>query len=557
MRFYVILSLNDFKPKSDEVGYFRQALEYQKIFKGILNSEIPQKKEFIQAYKQGRFPPVNSVLFALSFLIFSHKFIVARFLLILISALTTFLVFHVTAKLINSHAAFYAAMIHALFPSFISFSHLLYSETVFIFFLMLIFYLAIVLFESKQTIKICAFSLALGFLVGVLLLTRESALLFAFFPPVCFAFILKKKLHKILVPLLIIFSTLITALPWKYAVNKMEKGTALSSKSIEFILYKHNNRFSRKGFMYSSNKDLNAVKRTLAKYSRKNNVTSSQAAKTLFIKEITNHFPAFVKRASDNFLLMWSFDFFPLRQIFNLGYPPLPSILVVIIFFCFLFSHIFFIFFMFIGLLAKDLNIYKKLLILSLVIIGMLPYLITISHTRYALPQIALLLPLAGLGIDKLKQSKNVLVIFSIVFIGLLAVYYYTYNNFYYNKLRPSSYYANILRYSNKLFSKIEYSEKLVLVPAKRSAGDRITIKIVNDKNYSFAKNKKIFQCGLKKAKKSFNIVSIDPESPLKLEIFSMAAQRVVKISPISRKNWQRNVDIFPGKLKIVWEGGR
>jgi 4-amino-4-deoxy-L-arabinose transferase-like glycosyltransferase len=559
VRVLVVLPLGDFQPKFDERAYYKQAAGYLQLFHSALHGEAPARKDVRNAYNRGGFLPFNSILLALGFLLFSKKVLVARFIIILISTLTTMMVFLVTAKLFHFQAAFYAGLAHVFYPSFVSFAHLLWSETAFIFFLLVALYICLAMMGSRAGKRLLVLSLALGFFLGILALTRGSALSFLVFFPIWFAFIVKRKWFKILVPLTILSTVAITVLPWEYVLYRMEgKFVLLSTIGNQFFLYKYNNSHVRDGVMYASRQDLAAAKRTLKKYSLTQKIPPSKAAMSLFLKEITSHFPAFVKRIFENFLQMWTFDFFPLRHILNLAYPPLPALLIGFISLFFMLAPIGLVFLAIIGFFSRGLGWQIKLLLFSLIVVGMLPYLISLSHTRYNLPQIALLLPVAGYGAAKLRQAKRAWALLPVVGFALIAVYVHTYNNYIYKELRPSSYYRGIRDYSGKLLQRLEFKDQLILKPLGDFGGDRLVLTIAAGEPYRFwgVGDGRGMRLPLRHAPVVVRIISDNPKLPLCLAIHSLAADSTVLVSPIAREAWQREREIFPGKLEIIWTGG-
>lgn len=559
IRLLAFLPLHRMQMRFDEREYFRQAVGYERLAQSALQGEAPARKDVLQAYNGGGFLPLNSILIGLGFLFLPDTVFAARLIVILFSVLTTLLVFLTARKLLDERAAFFAALLHALFPSFICFSHYLWSETLFILVLFLVLYIALVMMESGRTPRLFLWAALLGFVLGLLALTRGAALALLFFFPIWLAWVMKGKVYRILVPLTVVFTVALTLYPWERILFRMErKFVVLSTIGNEYSLYTYNNPFVRRGSMYASWDDVRAAGRYLKDYSVSKGITQPSAARVLVMREITHHFPAFVKRTFENVLQMWTVDFFPMRQVFNMGYPPLPPWLILLGGVIFFIAHAALLCLALIGFFARGLPLRKTVLVLGMVVVGSLPYLLMLSHTRYNLPQVALLLPFAGYGALKWQGQKLRLPLTIAVAVGLLVVCIHTYANNTREELRPSSYYHGLLRGPDKVFPGTEFKDQLVLIPRPAMAGDRLSVRLPANGRYRFLyrRHDRLLKAKIGKNQIVMNIVAEDPDVPLRIEITSRNENRTFVISPLSGKYWRREREIIPGKLALVWNGG-
>lgn len=548
----------DVPAKYDEKTYYERAESYQSIYKDLIAFKTPDPADKKNAYKRGVWPPFHPMLLGFLFLIVGKSVAAARIFIAIISALTTILVFLFTTKLADRKTGIAAALIHIFYPPFIAFSHYLWSETLFIFLLFLALYLAAVIPAAETSKKRILLSLLLGIALGLSVITRAAALLFLIIIPVWVILNLKIKREKIIIPLLIIITVLLVIFPWEYTLVSREKRFAFLTNYSSRNLYMGNNEFVRQKLDYDLH-DLEYLPyRALRKYAKQNSLHIEAAARELAVKEIKSHFGAFIKRAFSKFLLLWPINSYPMRYLFEVVYPPMSSSLLQIIIFIFVISYILFSIFAVKGIFAGEMPLKHIILILSLVIAGMAPYIIAASHTRYNLPQVALLLPLAGVGLVHFKKKIAwTMIIAAITICASLALSFYAYKNYLYKVLHPSSYYRQTVSPLDKLFKKettlVDAIELTANGPAHQ---DLVTLTILNDGNYSFKrdKNEKTIQVNLKQ-KKLIDIFSVRPQETLFLKVHSAKQRKAALINPISPNFWYKSQPIM-GNISLSWAGG-
>jgi 4-amino-4-deoxy-L-arabinose transferase-like glycosyltransferase len=120
-------------PVFDEKAYFARAVAFANIAKSLLAGVAPRPLDVGEAYLTGAWPPLHSMLLAVPLLFASATPTAARAIVVLLSALTTPVVYLLARRFTSSRAALAAALGHAALPSMIAFSHYLWSETTYMF----------------------------------------------------------------------------------------------------------------------------------------------------------------------------------------------------------------------------------------------------------------------------------------------------------------------------------------------------------------------------------------------------------------------------------------
>jgi 4-amino-4-deoxy-L-arabinose transferase-like glycosyltransferase len=128
------------------------------------------RNDIFYAYR----PPGYSFFLAGIYVIFGHSYLVVKLVQIVLSALTGWLIYLLMKRLHAERSALLAAAFFALYPPFVKYTSLLWSETLFIFLVVAFMYF---LFKSQEAFRPLA-GLAAGFFLGAASLTREAAIYF-------------------------------------------------------------------------------------------------------------------------------------------------------------------------------------------------------------------------------------------------------------------------------------------------------------------------------------------------------------------------------------------
>ena len=190
----------------------------------------------------------------------------------------------------------------------------------------------------------------------------------------------------------------------------------------------------------------------------------------------------------------------------------------------------------------------------------MLPYIVAFGHTRFNLPQVALLVPLAGYGMAKYKQKNILSALISIVAgICLCAIFFHTYNNYIHKLLRPSSYYRGSINVMDNVFrTETNFKDVIKVKRNNPKYVDVLTLKILNEKNYSFLykKDKKKKRIRIDRKTKTRYIYSSNPTEPLILSFYSKKQNKSVELTPVSKDYWNEYQLISIDNIELSWLGG-
>ena len=397
VRLLVLLALGPMAPLYDEGGYVSRGRGFEAIYGHLLAFSAPPDSALDAAYGRGTWPPLHPMLLGMAFSLFGSSLAVARLLGTLLSSATTPVVFLVTRRIASLRAAHAAALLHVVYPSFVAFSHLLWSESVYILCLLLALLLVLVTLDTRSARLKTLLSAAAGAALGLSALTRAAALPLLFVLPLGLLWFDLKSPRATLRAGLVFATALLVLSPWLVALRRQEGHFVPISTAAGYNLVLGNNPWpGARG---------RELRRNIGRVASEQGITRTQAERASAAGEIRRHPGAFVGRSVVRFRRLWASDEFAKRHLLSAIYPPLPAWMVWALLVVLISSLGMFLTFALAGLTA--IRIHRKgLLLVLLVAASCVPPVLTVSNTRMGLPLLALLLPIAGQGVFILSRTS-------------------------------------------------------------------------------------------------------------------------------------------------------
>jgi 4-amino-4-deoxy-L-arabinose transferase-like glycosyltransferase len=386
----------------DAYGYFFRAIGFQQIMFDLLQGQLPSSDSFWIAYSN-HWPPLQALLLALGFTIFGSTVTIGQGIMVLLSALTTPLVYLVTSKLSGRRAAILASLVFAIYPSFIHLSLRLLSETTYIFLSFLIFYFALIAVEVNQARKAFLIAALVGFLLGISTLTRAAALPWIPIFASWIAWNSREKKFQILLPIVILIVCGITLLPWEIALYKVENRFVMVATSGDENLYRGNNPWIPDGFGSYGSITMPYMREAAAEYMDQYQVSDKEAYRELALQEIKGAPVKFIERGFYKLRELWSIDDDIYLFIVTVIYPPVNNAWAGIIFGINTIALPLSLAGGIWGLLIPDPCLRARMLIVGLIVSSVAVVFVTIGEeARFHLPLLAVLLPAIGHGLAHL-----------------------------------------------------------------------------------------------------------------------------------------------------------
>lgn len=448
----------------DAQGYYNRAVGVEFTLGSLSSGQLPSSVDLARAFSSS-WPPLQSLILGIGFLFFGHGLFVGRIIMVVLSAVTTPMVFLVTQDFSNRRAALWAAGIHALYPSFIHYSLRLFSETTFVFVLFLLLLVVLRLPHAKSLKGVVLFAAMAGLLLGLGTLVRAMTLAWI---PVVGLWAGRQVIgyrSKLLTGILVLGVAGLALLPWEALVYAREGRVVLVTRAADVSAYlaKHF-QFQIPIFGQEASSD-----KTDARIVDEAKTERQAGVRTAF------EVPSPLRQLAR----MWNPDFTLFRYLLILGYMPLDPTLVGLLILLMVVCFVAFIVFALWGLWLAFPSLQHRWLIIGLLLAASLLHAVTFGQSRYSIPLLALLLPAAGHSLahgnvlfGKANRLRTACMFASCV---VLSVVIYSGVPYEYGTLAPSSHYASLIRRMDAVLEQETLvSDRLVL----RVVGDQFPEKI-------------------------------------------------------------------------------
>jgi 4-amino-4-deoxy-L-arabinose transferase-like glycosyltransferase len=535
-------------PLHDEGEYLKRGKAFAAIVERLTDFESPPERTIDRAYGNGTWPPTHPLLIGLALRLFGESTTIARLAIVVISSLTTPLVFLLTLSLARRPAALWAAVLHLIHPSFLAFSHYLWSETTFIFFLLLT---ALSLFRSGDTPSIrrqMLWAVLAGLSLGLVALTRAVALPLVVVIPIWMVAAGRGSRAAWGRAGLLLGIVVLVVSPWQWMLQRREGQFVPLSSSASYNLVLGNNPWPgvRGG----------ALKRRIEGRAQELDTTSAAAARIIVLDEIKKDPAGFAGRCWQRVRTLWGLDTFVLRHVLMVIYPPLSGIAIWCLLGALLIALLVSTGLIGAGIAVGPLDSQRLLLLLMAAAIAVPPTL-TYSSSRMGLPLLALLLPLAGAGavaIRSLTTGRRLVVGGLVAATALSAV----------TLASPgalawpgaSSHYRTTVAHLDRLLG------------TETPLGDCLQARVSDRVEVTLSEGYRFTRGGVRTRRvrpgqhpANLDIVSLENESSapvpvLRLLIRAQGEAEPTEVTPIRRASWQRWTQTPVEGISVRWCGG-
>ena len=408
------ISYSGMSPLYDENTYLTRAVGYGNVVRAYFTGNTPTQTDWDWGYRNGGWPPLHPLLIGIAFAVFGPGLVLARLIVMLQSAATTGVVFALTHRLAGRRAAIFAAGLHIVYPSFVGYSHLLWSETTYILVLLVAVQFALKTAKAERTGGRIFAAVACGTFLGLTGLTRAAVLPLLCIIPIWVGWRMKTWKQRFAVPAVVWVTALVWLSPWLWNLHVREGRFVLLSTAAGYNLYLGNNPWSLEAQSRSE------ARTALQDYMREHQVSRDEAGRALALHHIRADYPGFLKRCWSHARAMFVPDWYVLRHLFYAIYPPVSSKAAYGLLIAFALSFAVFGAATLAGLLFGSRAAWLRGLPLLCVVFGFLPHVLTIANSRMTFPLLALLLPAAGAGLALLNRRRAWLG-FGVMCIGMLA----------------------------------------------------------------------------------------------------------------------------------------
>lgn len=589
------------KPVFDEVSYLERSIGLANIVGDFIEGRSIQQADVTLFYGEdpftgGWWPPLQMVLINLSRLLpFSSDLVVkARLLTLLLSTLTVPLVYLVALRTFGKRSSLLASFLFAIYPSFIAFSHYLWSETLFILLLLGTIYFAFASVHATNPRQSLWTASLTGFFLGLSSLTRTTTLPFFVFVPLWlflaqtfqytqapFIEPLKEQLPvtkpterqkngmaRLTGPVVVILIAVAVILPWETVLYLKEGYVVPLSTSGGYNFYV--------GTIPTFITREAAEERILA-YSAATGLHRDAAARALGLKFIRENPELFRAATADKLRRPWAGDLFILRHLFQVVYPPLPPTVALwgtVILYA---SFILLLATAVIGIIVtlferaypspSSRYVFLRPLqwlstnrgfLISAVALLFLFTLIGIPNSRTVLPTIALLTIFSAHGIHTLLASKGPKLLFLSLIVVLSALIIgqnIQIVNRRHPDLHPSSYYYHTIVRMGSYLRTVYYNDRVTLYDQSEQPRSYMISVLSDDYELVDAEASETqWHSSRAEPTSSMEFRSRNPTTPLMLRLVDLKTNQSVIIEPVHIEAWQGWLPTGIDGLLYRWE---
>ncbi|MCA9248607.1 MAG: glycosyltransferase family 39 protein [Planctomycetales bacterium] len=453
----------DTPPVYDEGGYFLRAQGAADTFTSLLTLDHAGLRSGLYSwFGWGKWPPLYPWLLSLGMPFFEDNVVGARCVNVLLSSLTTWVVYCLASRIaMNRAVAVIAAGLHALHPTLIAYAVLLWSETAYTLFLMLCILFMVQAMQAKELRKRRSHYLLASAALAATGLIRAASLPLFVIVPVLVAWLELRRNHPAPYRLAagMAATVLVIILPYQAVLCGVHKKIVLLSTASDYNLYLGNNPWVplENGSSWGDNPSKAKVHRAMA---------TGDVAGRLAREEIAAHPMRFVARSAFRLRMLWSPDFFPLRHVLSAAAPPTYPWGVALLTCGTLLAFVFVLGWGLFGLLAVDQFHWGAKTIAWGMCVGLtIGPVVTIAMSRLHFSMTVILLPFAAAGVLAMSSrmgfrqlacgvGSGAFVLFALSSIPVVVGQH----------LLPSSYYAHLLTpVAERLNRTVEYRDVIAI----------------------------------------------------------------------------------------------
>lgn len=544
---------NDTPPLFDEAAYLARAAGFAELVSAVVCGQPDQfQAAWKQAYGSGVWPPLNALLLSTAHALPGHEIALARLLTALVSALTTGVVYRLTCRLAGSRAGLAAAILHIVYPSFVAFSHLLWSETLYVLFTLLALDAAARLLDARPGVR-WRYAVLAGLFVGLAGLARASVLALLVAIVVVLAVRLRGMRGRVVAPAVVIAVSVLVVSPWLAALRAGEGRFVLLSTENGYNLLLGNNPWFTD--------ELNRRQASLAvdERMRATGLSRDEAAQQI-AGEFIRHDPlGFAGRWTDRMRRHLLLDWFVLRHVLYCAYPPIAPLVPAVLMPALGFALIVVFAAAARGAVVPGAALRHRSLFLVAALCTAAMQSVSMANGRMSLPIFAILLPLAGAGAaDGLARRKWTGLLF---LVGAGAAYWAL------NTSAPpialhgpavvSSYYAGAARWIAAWSGlKLGTRDHFELRFGGQAPGEAIQVDLIGD-GYAFEPGggtSRVWRTDESRTM-SFFAASDAPPQPITVRLTRTRDRHTAQISPVQAGYWRQERPTGLEDVTIQWRG--
>lgn len=532
-------------PLYDEGSYLNRSLGAARVAYALVTGELPDHEDLDRWYGDGWYPPLFPLLLTGAHLFPDDVPSAARIVNVVFSSLTTVVLFLLVYQMTQRrNIAMVTALLHAVYPSFIGYSHLLWSETVFSFFLLLAVAFVGAMSRASTTRRTHAFAMLAGTCLGATALIRAAAIPLLLAVPIYVFWVCRRPARHRGMPawLTAVAAVVITVTPWQLVVlSRSNSGVITSASGSNF--YMGNNPWVPMAVGASFVAETKPLVKQRLEHAQ-------ESPFRLALREIASHPVQTMLRSMARFRMLISPDYYVIRHAVRTVYPPMPSWGLLLLSLSCIVTY-----WLVVGLVIRGVveprvwNQSEWLLLIVAMALAVGPIL-TVARSRYHQPILVVLLPFAAIGLCRLLRplARVRWVLGGCAFVIFLAISASALPVLCRWILRPSSHYHAVM--SQLPFGwgeHMPFEDQVILRGADWPHLKRLQIRFPDGPGrVSFDERRRLM---------FVKIQSVEPNKPAEMVLFEPATRETANVRPIAADRWRRWRRTSLNGVECMWSG--
>jgi len=537
------------QPLADESAYLRRSIAFNQIFQNFEAGEPIDSAAEWQAYGGGRWPPLLPMLLGAGIYVSGFNEIdaqitIARLLIVIISALSTGVVYLLTKKLLDAQSAIASAFIHIFSLEALVYSHRLMSEVPYGFLILVVFYALVSFWKASKLYYHIGWIIVCGIALGLAGLVRASALTFLIAIPllvIWYRAISFRFIYAICLGLI----SLIVLMPWLSYLSEKEGEFVLLATSGGTNLGLFNNTLFNINYIYHDEPRLlkEAANDYLQEYAEANSLSESDAGYAIGINTIFTEPILTAQRLIDRTLHHISYDYNMMVMFMRLGYPPTSDIVVLLANFLQLVSHVLIVWLMLTGVVSTWDSFEYRYGWLIVAIFTLMLSITSVSVPRFHHVTMLIYLPFAGYAIYH-KLNRFALFRPSVI-VGTLIVIFASVTLFLpgMRSQRPTTYYSELINGIDAILGNRTRMIDEFIFSTSSNDIDSVSIQLLSD-GYQFESGEEVV-LWKPDEQTAINLVvnAYSPTEPLTFEIVTIIDDKIdtqilIPVQPQAWRSW-------------------
>jgi len=450
-----------------------------------------------------------------------------------------------------------AAVMHIVYPSFIAYSHYLWPESTYIFFLILALLCADSACRRDPPRQKIVYGASAGLLIAVCFLTKASGIFLMPVIPAWLVMVGRGRRPYVQAAAAFVLAWVIPWGTWSAVTSRAQGHFVPSSAGSGNALYTGNNPWIPPGIGTLATPEIAAKMRQPVRLTvATEGLDPDRAARALALREIGDHPGRFLTRVAYRFGEYWFCDSVAIAYLFRAYYPPMRPWVAGLL--CSLVAMSFFSLVALIarGLLSEgDIPSSSKLLLLGMGFMLMLPSLLVVGQSRYHIPTLAIMLPAAGVAVVRIKRRLAYWqeATWAVGCVGFLILSVAGLPKLVNHHVRASCYYGSFVRFLGDAFGFDSYCASHISFRSGdlRRSTPFVVGQVSEDARFLFRKGDRVSKVARADRSVSAFVISSVAGLPLKLRV--VAEGQGKEIAPLRENAWRHWQAAGQAAIEYQW----